>query len=215
MSKKKKTSSKKNNTPSNTSKNNAASNTNQNNAPSNANQNNTASNISENNTSSNTNKNTTPPNTNSNNIPKGQLEGLTALEIESLPHSDVYEMNGEAFYVREGKNGMTQTISLGRAIRVECKTYDMDTAKSIITLRNSIGTYHDLLPSKIAPDNMIELADYGFDVTYQNRYGYYYYISNLVYLASEKYSHSYLGWKKFKNKLIFLLRGMLKKVKMR
>jgi len=140
----------------------------------------------------------------------GQLEVLTDKEYKKLPFDNVYEENGKAYWVFYDNNGEEIKVPLGKAIVCEAVVTDIDTSHTKIILHNGRNSY-ELMPSKLDPENVMELADYGFGVTFKNKRGYYCYISDLVFVSKKKYSHSFLGWKTYKDKLLYATNDVISK----
>lgn len=144
----------------------------------------------------------------------GQLEFLPQNKLEKLPFDDVYEENGKAYYVLKDDNGEElKTICLGNCITADYVLTDIDTSLTIIILNNGKNLY-ELQPSKLTPNDMLQLADYGFNVVYGNAKGYFHYISNLKSVAPKKYFHSCLGWRTLKGKKIFEFDNIITKNKL-
>ena len=127
----------------------------------------------------------------------GQIEKLSKKKKKKLPYTNITEKDGKAYYEYEDKLGLTHNVSLGNIVKCRViKNVDDNTVN--VMLNNGNSTY-EMTPSRIEPEKILELADYGFDVTFKNKYGFYCYIADLYSVAPTKTAHSSLGWAGDKN----------------
>ncbi len=143
---------------------------------------------------------------------QGQLEVLTEKQYKKLPFQNVFEEKGKAYCEYQDNEGNVKTICLGKCINCQ-RCIDIDSYISSIILNNGKNEYK-LAPSNLQPDKIMEIADYGFDVTFSNKYSYYCYISDLRCVSPLKLSHSKIGWNMFKDTIIYQADKIICKTKL-